>query len=363
MQFLHGMDLHQYHQHTQLKMATETGTFSGLDDLLNKVKLFVTTLSTDAWTVRGDSVVGSGVGRLRNLFFEAPGVGGGKEIFLGFQIARYAWPTNYSSEDVGDVNPPDIVDYLRLQSYSQYSASSGFDNQIGAINPSYTPLVTWEGLDSVSTYWFVADGATLIIYGRIGSMHFGPIYCGFFEPYASDAVYPYPIAVCGTGYGGLNYSRAHIGPHPDHRPFWYPQNTNFSINGASSVQVNTGSWNAMGQRNIWPFGDGDRNKNTWWASTEGTNANDNSIVHTRSVQDIARCVGTISDKPALWPIQLIKTSNGVAVLGSFKKIRAISWGDNASQDDIIRVNGVDNLVMNSTYNSQDRSRLVALELS
>lgn len=341
-------------------MPFQTGTFSGLDDLLNKIKLFVTTLNVDPWIVNDDIVTGANQTYKRNLFLKAPGVGGGKNIHLGIQIASKFWLDSTNIPRTSGVESPSWVKYLRIQSYSSYQSGTGFDDQVGRIpSASYTPTVTWEGSEVTCSYWFVADGATLVVYGRVGSLHFGPFYMGFFEPYASSSIYPYPVIVGGTGFGGPNYQFAEFGSHDRHRPFWCPYATDHSLNGASSLQVSSGSWYSLAAKNIWPFGDGENSRNPWWFQR----ANNNIMNHDRAIQDVTRCIGTLSDKPALWPVQIIKNTGGDAVLGQFKKIKALSWGTNNSEDDVVKINGIDHIIINSTYTAQDRTKLVALELS
>ena len=191
-------------------MASETGTASDYKDLLQKLKLFLTGAGSPEsglnWVVEeerssftspiteipsGDADELMEVASANNqahdqMIFRGMG-GTSPEKAIYFAIQTYGLSTtgyyNWHLRGLtGFAQNSPITDYVPLR------------DQPGRSPPAFLLLQ-----NTTMTYWFVANERRIMGCVKTGTSY-QPFYIGFLNPYATDAEYPYPMAVCGTAH-------------------------------------------------------------------------------------------------------------------------------------------------------------------
>lgn len=226
-------------------MAVSTGTATSYLDLLEKLRIFLTTglASGQNWTVLKDSVEAT---QDRVLYFQAPGLAGTDQIYSVF----------YAFKDV----PSDYYN-LAVRGATGFNTLDPYNAQPGISSAVYAPM--WN---SSIPYWFIANGRRVIIFAKVSTVYVC-LYAGFFIPHATPTEYPYPMAV-----GGCHYTAAKRWSVLDteYKAFWNPAG-----NGSSSsamtlatllVRSPSGAWRPMGNyngsgpdtstssgANVWPY--------------------------------------------------------------------------------------------------------------
>lgn len=161
-------------------MAWETGTATDYDDLLDKLKTFLTTKAAlvalnQEWTVLKDEIISDD----RYVYFRGPGLAGNDQIHVN--IKRY-----YSS-GTGAYN-------WEFKGATSYDGGLSFANQPGVSGYCYLCLANLS-----MTYWFFANGRRFIVIAKIGSVYTSA-YGGLIMPYALPSEYPYPMFIGTSSY-------------------------------------------------------------------------------------------------------------------------------------------------------------------
>lgn len=164
-------------------MAYQIGTATNYRDLLDKLRLFLTTDATltglgQNWTQMRWNTTST----TQELILKAPGLAGTDEIYVGIS----------SDENVGD----DWYNW-HLNGYTAYDSLGGFLTQLGSIGNSLPNIPCLNLWNSTIPYWFVADGRRCNIVVRINTRYYSA-YLGLLTPYATPAQNPYPLAVMGN---------------------------------------------------------------------------------------------------------------------------------------------------------------------
>lgn len=187
-------------------MATETGTATNYKDLLQKLKLFLTGTNSPAsglsWVVEEerssftsplsdipdgdpDSLIQNAVDNNQDhdqiIFRGNGGTSPEKEIYFGIQTMGLSTDGYFN---------------WQIRGLTGFATSSpqyvSLANQPGRSPPVYVPLQ-----NTTMTYWFVGNNRRVIGVVKTGTSY-QMFYIGLLNPFATDAEYPYPMAVFGT---------------------------------------------------------------------------------------------------------------------------------------------------------------------
>lgn len=169
-------------------MAWETGSVTDYDDLLDKLKTFLTTDSdlvsaNQEWVVLKDEIISE----QRYVYFRGPGLADNDQIHVN--IRRF-------------YNSPTSVYNWEVRGATSYDGGMAYNVQPGTSNYSYLCL------SNVSmTYWFFANGRRFIVIVKIGTVYVS-MYAGLIMPYALPSEYSYPLFIGATTY---SYSESYTG--------------------------------------------------------------------------------------------------------------------------------------------------------
>jgi hypothetical protein len=154
-------------------MAYQSGTASNYVDLLDKLRIFLTShadlvSANQQWTqLRWSS---------NELFVRGPGLDGEQQIFCGVRALPFPALDAYNFGIVGAM---------------AYSDGFTFAGQPGSSPECFVPL--WD--DSLP-YWFVANGQRVIVVAKISTRYLA-FYLGYGLPWALPGDYPAPLYVGG----------------------------------------------------------------------------------------------------------------------------------------------------------------------
>ena len=169
-------------------MAWEQGTANDYKDLLDKLRVFVTThpdlvSAGQTWTQLRWSTAGE-----YELIIEGPGRPGAQPVTLGFRTASNTGIDSY---------------VWWINGMITYVGSGEIADQPGASVSSTKGLNLWN---SPIPYYFIANGARIMVMAQI-STYFMFGYFGHIIPYAAPSEMPQPILVSGTSpYDWRRYS-------------------------------------------------------------------------------------------------------------------------------------------------------------
>lgn len=171
-------------------MAYETGTATDYRNLLDKLRLFLTTNATlvgasQNWTQLRWSTTST----TQELILKAPGLGGTDEIYVGVA----------SDENIAS----DWFNW-HMNGYTGYDQYQTFFYQPGSINNTYSGMPCLNLWNSTIPYWFVADGRRCVIVVRVNTRYY-IAHLGLLMPYGTPEQYPYPLCVMGN-LGGSYYN-------------------------------------------------------------------------------------------------------------------------------------------------------------
>lgn len=159
-------------------MGYQTGTSTGPNDLLDKLRLF---LIGEGWTVNGWTTVGLGY----RLHVQKTVSGGGPEMYFNFRSAIDERGTtitedNYNSEGYGDVTG------IVVNGSTGYSAGNSWDKQPGypqniTVNPytySFGCVMSPMSISAIPAYYFFTVGNSVhicveVTAGKFQFMSFG----------------------------------------------------------------------------------------------------------------------------------------------------------------------------------------------
>lgn len=168
-------------------MAFESGTATNYRDLLDKVRLFLTTNAAlvsagQAWTqLRWTSDATS-----QELLLRAPGLAGLDEIYCGIR--------SYQDLAADSFN-------FACRGYTGYVAGVAFASQPGASGERHLSL--WN---AAIPYWLVANGRRMILAAKVSSRYMW-MHLGFITPYARPNQLVYPFLLTGNAdLGGYRWS-------------------------------------------------------------------------------------------------------------------------------------------------------------
>jgi hypothetical protein len=192
-------------------MATETGTATDYRDLLQKLKLFLT----------GESVSPIGSNGLSWVVEEerSQSTSPQTDIAAGDpdELMELASNNDQSHDQIifrgnGGASPEKEI-YFAIQTYG-ITTTGYFNWQIRGLtgfstsSPQYVKLSDQPGRsppvfialqNTTMTYWFIANNRRVMGAIKTGTSY-QIFYMGLLNPYATDAEYPYPMAVFGTFY-------------------------------------------------------------------------------------------------------------------------------------------------------------------
>lgn len=308
-------------------MAIEQNTATDYLDLLNRLRIFLTGLGANPWTVTRNTLGGTIGAPTGELMFRAPGLGGTDQIFVGIQ------PFANVTADYYD---------WRLAGYTGFDNSLSFSAQPGTMNNVF--LTLWN---APIPYTFIANGRRVIILAKISTFQM-IAYMGFINQYASPAQYPYPLAICGNMAHGqepaLNLTDWRWST-PDNRNHNFPHSNrvnNFGID-ANSRQLRlrspAGVWLSLqagdngnyGDYNVWPY--------------------------TGGMSNLQQNLGPTAQSPIL---PIIMSDSTPEVYGEFDGVAATS-GQNIGAEDLLTV-GADNWIVVQDVFRTTRDRYCCLRL-
>jgi hypothetical protein len=318
-------------------MAWTSGTATDYRDLLDKLRLFLTSTMTPAserWTqLRWDTTSNT-----QELILRAPGLSGTDEIYVGIR----------SSEDAG-------AGYYRwqLQGYIGYNSANSFTAQPGA-------LTTMPGVklwNSSIPYWFVANGRRCVMVCKVGTVY-EAMYLGFIRPYATPGQYPYPLLIGGstTGFFGWLISDTSA----DHSHFAIPgifQNNGNYFFTACQLRDTNGVW-----RNFWSFyqyntGNSEQNQPLT------TSASNRYAIWPHTKDGVNNIREAPDGTRLLLPLILVADAgspSGKNILGELDGCFYVS-GFGVASEDTVTVSGVDHFIVQNVYRT-DVNRFWALRL-
>jgi len=156
-------------------MAVETGTATDYLDLLNKLRVFLTTNET--LVAAGQNWTEMRWQNSNELILKGPGLAGQDEIYVGIKAFESVASDYYNWE---------------MRGYVGYDAGFDFTAQPGASPATYIHLI-----NTSIPYWFIANGQRFIVIAKV-STTYQSAYLGFHLRYGTPSQYPYPLIVAGT---------------------------------------------------------------------------------------------------------------------------------------------------------------------
>lgn len=299
-------------------MAWATGTATGYKDLLDKLRLFVTTNAALVSAGQNWAVERWDTSDEYELILKGPGLTAADEIMVGIQ--------SYSSA-------PDDYYNWRLGGFAGFDTNVAFAEQPGA-NPmpphgDVDEQVLLHLWDSSIPYWFVANGRRIVVVAKVSTVY-QSMYLGFYLPYASPGQSPYPLVVGGSGCKGADrwsatgdWSRCFCDPDRYVGSFSNP------IGSPLRVRQLDGSYIAFGRG----------------SDARVSPRADSDAVNVSMANELITCPdGTY---PALQHV-LATAVPANNVLGEFDGVLFVP-GYSLAAEDVIDVGGVDHLAVQSTF--------------
>lgn len=334
-------------------MAYSTGTATDQNDLLDRLKTFLTTAgpSGPGWTSLKDTTVAASPadGANRYVLFDAPG-GGSDNIYTGIELNM----TQVNDTNVQRFYKP----FFRLQGYTGHNAGLGFDDQP-------TPIPTANNVPTFAVEWnrplpyhFVANGRRCIIAVQSGRF-WSTAYLGWYLPFGTPAQAPYPLLVAGSNYTGQTFSTtAKDQPHADYH-ICYGIGQHDTDVGSNIQHLEGGNWVGM-YRRTWPFDDQDstgvdrQGNEPYWRNDVLNNSY-------YTFGDYALAMNNLDGTPPLLPVHLVGDESGTDVFGVYDGVYAVGGDRYILQDDIIDVGGVDHLLIEAQPYSRASTIAIKLE--
>lgn len=303
-------------------MAYEIGTANGHEDLLVKLKTFLTTgLGSQNWTLLEESSgeVGGIEGTTdKSYYYRAPGLAGTDQIYVVFTAFK----------NVG-------LDYynIGIRGATGHNPADSYWNQPNTSKPTYMLLS-----NATLNYWFFANGRRVIIVARISTVYQHG-HAGFFLPYGLPTEYPYPLLIGGSHY--LHNQRWSVSAATDgyaHKAYWNgTRSTNSEgANASCYLREQGGYWRQLGN---------------YTTSTDvAFDSSDN--VFPWSSQDLTQsrqCYGS-SDNYLLIPATLTSRKGGINTYGEIDGLFHVSGFNQESGNEIV-IGGDTYLVFQNTFRS------------
>ena len=159
-------------------MAVEIGTADNYLDLLEKLRVFLTTneelvSAGQQWEVLSEKKENYA----KQVFFKAPGLTGKENIFINI---RAVYSTN-----------KDVYNW-------QISGAVGYEDQFGLDEQPGNKSVYSFLWQHKIPYWFVANGQRVIVVAKVSTVYM-TMYMGKILPYGTPNHFPYPVLISGCG--------------------------------------------------------------------------------------------------------------------------------------------------------------------
>ncbi|MCW7540714.1 hypothetical protein OOT46_23120 [Aquabacterium sp. A7-Y] len=302
-------------------MAFESGTASDYRDLLERFRTFLTkNPALVAASQQWQELRWTADAATQELILKAPGLAGAEEIYCG--LRSYANPT--SGYYMWDLN-----------GYIGFNPANGFYAQPGTLTGWVPMMSLWN---AATPYWFVASGRRAVVVVKVSTLY-EACHLGLILPYATPGQYPYPLFIGGsmTGQRGRNYSTT----SPNHRHFADPgDDGQNNPNTAAMLRGPSGAW--------LPF------QNVAYSSSEYRYDNPRIVWPT-----IYSYLGNQREAPdgtyVLTPLVLTQWNSGTDhdLFGELDGVYHVSGFNNAAEN-LIKVGGVDHLVVQNVYRTSVR---------
>lgn len=303
-------------------MAVEIGVATGYDDLLTKLRNFLTTNADlvsagQAWSVLSGPASPAAMTRDDRLLLKGPGNSGADEILVGIQ------PVYSVSSDYYNIG---------FDGYASYNPALALDAQVGRLTPRYIHL--WDG---AMPYWFIANGRRFIVVVRVTTVY-QSAYAGFILPYHLPTTWAYPLFVGGcSSTSTWRYSVVNNG---NHAAFFNPGET------ASAIRLPDGQWAGI--------------SNKQQSSTEGE-LNTNNVSPWSSWLGFNILREGLDGNYTPIPGEIAITSPYAANLGAFDGVYYVPGFGTASEN-TITVDGETYLIVQNVYRtSNNEYAAIALE--
>ena len=169
-------------------MSFTTGTATDYKNLLEKLRDYITGVDVSpnvdrGWVLLKDTSITSPQPSVYEMIFQGRGDSSpAKAIYFGIQTYENV-PTGYYNWDVKG-----------FTGYNATSPETAFASQPGVSPDCYVPLQ-----NATISYWFYVTGRRVCMVAKTGTAY-QYMYCGFFDPLATDSEYPYPMMIMGSSY-------------------------------------------------------------------------------------------------------------------------------------------------------------------
>lgn len=326
-------------------MATEIGTATDYLDLVTKFRDFATGANSPqsglSWVAVRDTSGDSPNGGEYELILRGNGDSSPeKEIFFGIKT--------YSNSGDGRYN-------WEVRGMTGFNAGSpegsvAFEDQPGAQSiPGYVPL-----RNASISYWFFGNGRRLIMVAKTGTAY-QFLYAGFFNPFATETEYPYPMAIFASSY---NVDQVFNDNDLDYASIPHPAGDNSQVvgleRGSCWVRMVDGQWYAIKHysgtstesvqqnRLLWPMCDGA--SSDFDAENKMVDGRDfHTFLRSQTAggvtsRTLAQTPGSPDDISPLWPLTILFVDPSRQILGELDNCFFVSGGGGlAAEDNIIDV--------------------------
>ncbi len=314
-------------------MAVEIGTAANYDDLLTKLRDFLTTnaelvASGQAWTVLRGPQPGAPFNRdSGEILMRGPGTSGNDEVLVGIEPVFSVGSDYYNVGFAG---------------YSSHNPGFPLADQPGRLENRYIHL--WDG---AMPYWFVANGRRFIVVVRVTTVY-QSAYCGFILPYHLPTAWAYPLFIGGCSrQSSWRYS---VVNHAGHSAFFNPGNYSTSSassgNTSSAIRLPDGQWCYLANK---------------YQSSNESSVNNNNTAPWAGYLGTSVLREGLDGQYVLPPAEIAITHPYPANLGALDGVRYIPGFGTASEN-TVTIDGTTYLVVQNVYRtSNNEYAAIALE--
>lgn len=317
-------------------MAYEIGTTSDYVDLLDKLKIFVTSeakMGSEKWESQVYNQNYDGQGNAE-LILKGPGTAGDDEIFIGLRT--------YHDATVGYYN-------WCCNGYTGYSAGLTFFTQPGSIFTDELKCPQLLLNNNTMKYWFVANGRRICGCVRVNTIYV-PFYFGFILPYGTPNTLPYPLVVGGSAYYHTTKEyRKWSSVHTSHRGYMDPCSGDNIVDAKSSLRLFHGSWVFFGNVHGNEISSIYMSNNVW----PGVYANSNQLGDSANLL-MWYCEPNINGTYSMFPFILVATLANKNIFGEFQGVYAV-FGGGVVSEDAITYSGKTHLVFQNCYHIESNN--------
>lgn len=332
-------------------MAYSTGTATNQNDLMDRLKTFLTTAGPTGpgWTALKDTTVAASPadGANRYILFDAPG-GGSDNIYVGIELNM----ARAFSANLFEFYRP----FFRLQGYTGHNAGLAFDDQPGAI-PTYNNVPTFAvEHDRALPYHFIANGRRCIIAVQTGRK-WSTAYLGWYLPFGTPAQVPYPMMIAGSNYTNTSQDSEEVW---EDRHIAFSMGTHDTDVGGNIQHLEGANWVSMADR-IWPLYDFETGDSSTFSQDNELFWRDDFVnTSTYAEGDYTLCYRNLDNSIPLIPLHITGDESGQDIFGVYDGVFAAGGARRVLQDDIVDIGGVDHLLVEAIHYS--RGSMIALKL-